>query len=51
MIKIYEKDIPLGRAGKSEDVAYLASFLAGENALALSGSVIQTNGGESRSSF
>lgn len=51
MIKIYEKDIPLGRAGKPEDVAYLASFLAGENALALSGSVIQTNGGESRSSF
>ena len=51
MIKIYEKDIPLGRAGKPEDVAYLAGFLAGENALALSGSVIQTNGGESRSSF
>lgn len=51
MIKIYEKDIPLGRAGNPEDVAYLASFLAGENALALSGSVIQTNGGESRSSF
>lgn len=51
MIKIYEKDIPLGRAGKPEDVAYLAGFLANENALALSGSVIQTNGGESRSSF
>lgn len=51
MIKIYEKDIPLGRAGKPEDVAYLAGFLAGENAPALSGSVIQTNGGESRSSF
>lgn len=51
MIKIYEKDIPLGRAGKPEDVAYLAGFLAGENALALSGSVIQANGGESRSSF
>ena len=51
MIKIYEKDIPLGRAGKPEDVAYLAGFLAGENALALSGSVIQTNGGESRSNL
>lgn len=51
MIKIYEKDIPLGRAGKPENVAYLAGFLANENALALSGSVIQTNGGESRSSF
>lgn len=51
MIKIYEKDIPLGRVGKPKDVAYLAGFLAGENALALSGSVIQTNGGESRSDF
>lgn len=51
MIKIYEKNIPLGRAGKPEDVAYLAGFLAGENTLALSGNIIQTNGGESRSSF
>lgn len=51
MIKIYEKNIPLGRAGKPEDVAYLAGFLAGENTFALSGNIIQTNGGESRSSF
>ncbi len=51
MIKIYEKNIPLGRAGKPEDVAYLAGFLAGKNTLALSGNIIQTNGGESRSSF
>lgn len=47
--KIYEKDIPLGRVGKPEDVAYLAGFLADGGADYLSGRILQTNGGEVRS--
>lgn len=46
--KIYEKDIPLARVGKPEDVAYLAGFLADGGADYLSGRILQTNGGEVR---
>ncbi len=47
--RIYEKDIPLKRVGKAEDVAYLIGFLAEKGAKYLSGTIIQTNGGETRS--
>lgn len=46
--EIYEKDIPLGRVGKPDDVAYLAGFLADGGADYLSGRILQTNGGEVR---
>ncbi len=46
--KIYARDIPLGRVGSPESVAYLAGFLADGGADYLSGSIIQTNGGEIR---
>ena len=42
ILKIYEKDIPLGRVGKPEDVAYLAGFLADGGADYLSGRIQKT---------
>ncbi len=46
--EIYRRDIPLGRVGAAEDVAYLAGFLGGGGADYLSGRIMQTNGGEVR---
>jgi 3-oxoacyl-[acyl-carrier protein] reductase len=39
------KGIPLGRTGKSQDVATLASFLAGPGASYITGEVIRVDGG------
>ncbi|MGN0610489.1 MAG: SDR family NAD(P)-dependent oxidoreductase [Ruminiclostridium sp.] len=46
--EIYKRDIPLGRLGTAEDVAYLAGFLGNGGADCLSGRILQTNGGEVR---
>lgn len=45
---IYRKDIPLGRLGTAADVAYLTAFLGNGGADYLSGQILQTNGGEVR---
>jgi 3-oxoacyl-[acyl-carrier protein] reductase len=39
------KTIPLGRAGKPEDVAKVIAFLAGDDAAFLTGETIEVNGG------
>ncbi len=39
------KEIPLGRPGLPEEVAYVATFLASERASYITGSVIHVNGG------
>jgi 3-oxoacyl-[acyl-carrier protein] reductase len=39
------RDIPIGRIGKPEDVAAVASFLCREEAGYVSGQVIYVNGG------
>jgi 3-oxoacyl-[acyl-carrier protein] reductase len=39
------KKIPLGRIGRPEDVAYVVSFLASEQAAYVTGQVIRVNGG------
>lgn len=41
----YEKQIPLGRLGKPQDVAELALFLAGSGSDYITGQVISVNGG------
>ena len=46
--EIYKKDIPLGRLGTAADVAYLTAFLGNGGADYLSGQILQTNGGEVR---
>ena len=43
--KEYIKLIPMGRAGESEEIAHLVSFLASEKASYISGEVININGG------
>lgn len=43
--KELSKMIPMGRFGKPEEVAKLASFLASDNAAYITGQVIQINGG------
>ena len=44
----YEKNIPLGRVGKLDDIANLVSFLASEKSSYITGSVINITGGKSR---
>jgi len=41
----YEKQIPLGRYGTPEDIAYAVSFLASEEAGYITGQVLSVNGG------
>lgn len=41
----YEKQIPLGRLGKPQDIAELALFLAGSGSDYITGQVISVNGG------
>ena len=41
----YIKLIPMGRAGESEEIAHLVSFLASEKASYITGEVININGG------
>lgn len=43
--------IPLGRIGKSEDIASLVTFLASEHAAWITGSCFHINGGKHRSAF
>jgi NAD(P)-dependent dehydrogenase (short-subunit alcohol dehydrogenase family) len=45
--KAREKDIPLGRAGKSEEFANLACFLASDAGSYISGTAINVDGGRS----
>jgi 3-oxoacyl-[acyl-carrier protein] reductase len=47
---VFDKDtikrlVPIGRAGKPEEVAELAAFLASDKAAYISGQVISINGG------
>ncbi|AEB30107.1 sorbitol-6-phosphate 2-dehydrogenase [Carnobacterium sp. 17-4] len=44
----YEKNIPLGRVGKLDDIANLVSFLASEKSSYITGTVINITGGKSR---
>lgn len=44
----YAAETPLGRIGKTEDIAAVVSFLAHSNSAALVGQVIQPNGGTTR---
>ena len=39
------KEIPLGRFGKPDEVAHLASFLCSEEASYITGQIIHINGG------
>ena len=48
MKKIYARDIPLGRLGTAEDAAYLIGYLANGGADILSARIMQTGGGEVR---
>lgn len=48
MKNIYAEDTMLGRIGTPESVGHLISFLANGGAYAMSGHIIQTNGGECR---
>lgn len=50
-IKEKTKGIPLGRIGKPEELAALATFLASEQAAYLTGTTIQVDGGASRGIF
>jgi len=45
IIKLWEKQIPLGRLAKPEEIANLVVFLASEKASYLTGTVIQVDGG------
>ena len=40
-----QKQIPLGRCGKTEDVAELVTFLASDKAAYITGQVISVDGG------
>lgn len=48
MKKIYAEEIPLKRLGKASDIAFLIRFLCDGGNDFLNGSIIQSNGGESR---
>ena len=41
--------IPVGRIGRPEEIAATVAFLAGEGATALTGQILQPNGGTTRS--
>jgi 3-oxoacyl-[acyl-carrier protein] reductase len=43
--KGFEAQIPLGRYGRPEELAYLAVFLASEKASYITGTTIQVDGG------
>ncbi|MNL49727.1 3-oxoacyl-[acyl-carrier-protein] reductase FabG [compost metagenome] len=43
------KAVPLGRAGKAEELAATVAFLASEHAGFISGETIQIDGGQTRS--
>ncbi len=47
-LKKWILDIPMGRLGKADEVAYLASFLASERAGFITGATIQIDGGSVR---
>lgn len=44
----YEKNIPLGRVGKLDDIAHLVSFLSSEKSSYITGTVVNITGGKSR---
>ena len=48
MVERYAQDVPLGRVGRSEEIAEVVAFLCGDAAIALVGQVIQPNGGTTR---
>jgi 3-oxoacyl-[acyl-carrier protein] reductase len=48
-VKVFERDIPLGRLGTPEEVAALVLFLAGEPAAYITGTTIAVDGGLVRS--
>jgi 2-hydroxycyclohexanecarboxyl-CoA dehydrogenase len=44
----YAKESPIGRIGRPEEVAATVAFLAGDGATALTGQILQPNGGTTR---
>lgn len=50
-LKDRAKNIPLGRIGKSEELAALVAFLSSEQAAYISGTTIQVDGGANRGIF
>ena len=44
-LKEIEKQIPVGRVGRPEEVAHAVAFLASEEAAYITGAVIRVNGG------
>ncbi len=46
MMRNFEKSIPLGRVGKSEEIASVIAFLASDAASYIAGETIEVNGGQ-----
>ena len=44
----YAKESPIGRIGRTEEIAATVAFLAGDGATALTGQILQPNGGTTR---
>jgi 3-oxoacyl-[acyl-carrier protein] reductase len=49
MAEFVKRELPIGRFGKPEEIAAVATFLASEPASLVTGAAINVDGGQSRS--